>query len=113
LKGFIQRWLINSVALFLAIYFIEDINAESLMALLLAGLVWGILNALIRPILVFLTLPLNIATLGLFTLVINGIILWLVSLVISGIQIESFSAALVGAILVSIFSSIISWLVKG
>jgi putative membrane protein len=72
----------------------------------------GLVNATIRPLILLVTLPLNILTLGLFTLVVNGLMLWLVSSIIKGFTVSGFGAAFLGALLITVISSVISFLVK-
>ncbi|MDD3894479.1 MAG: phage holin family protein, partial [Syntrophomonadaceae bacterium] len=72
----------------------------------------GIVNAIIRPVLIILTLPLNIVTLGLFTLVINGFTLWLTAITVKGFDVTGFGAAILSALVLSIVSFVISYLVK-
>jgi putative membrane protein len=76
------------------------------------ALILGVLNAFLRPILLLLTLPLNILTLGLFTLVVNAIVFWLASLLGGGVQVDNFPAAFLGALLVSVVSFVASRVLK-
>ena len=78
---------------------------------LVAGAIWGLANALIRPVFLFLTLPLNVLTLGLFTLVINGAILYLVAQV-TALEVQNFASAFVGALLLSLVSLGLNWLFR-
>jgi putative membrane protein len=103
------KWMINSLALYLTTYLVKGIQVSGIWPLLLAAAVLGILNAIIRPILIILTLPINILTLGLFTLIINGLMLWLVAFLIKGFVIHGFWPAVLGALLISL----ISWIVNG
>lgn len=82
------------------------------LALGAAALVLGILNAIVRPILILLTLPITILTLGLFLLVLNGLMLWLTSVVVKGFEVHGFVAALLGAILMTVISFILNRFVK-
>ena len=84
------------------------IRVDSVTSALVAAFLLGIVNVIVRPILVFLTLPLTILTLGLFLLVINGLMLWLVSAVVNGFYVNGFWGALFGSILISIVSWILS-----
>mgnify|MGYP003334853515 FL=1 len=77
----------------------------------MAGAVWGLANALVRPVLLFLTLPLNLLTLGLFTLVVNGLVLFLVAAV-TPLEVTGFGAALVGALVLSLVSLVLSWALR-
>ncbi len=102
--GFLVRWSINLLALVTATKIIDGIRIQSLgMGILAAGIL-GIVNAVIRPVVLLLTLPINLLTLGLFTLVINAALLMLVSDVVPGFIIESFWAAFLGALLISVIS---------
>lgn len=108
------RLLINAVALWCAARFLNGIHyTGSAMGLLALSLVFGIMNAFIRPILEFFSLPILILTLGLFTLVLNGAMLLITSNVAGRLDIpfrvDSFGAAMLGALLVSVVSTILSW----
>lgn len=106
MRGIIVRWLFLTFAIFLAAYIIDGIRITGLPAAVLAAAVLGFLNAFFRPILLILTLPLNILTLGLFTFAINAILLLMASGVISGFSVDGFGSALLGSLLISI----VSWL---
>jgi len=93
------RWLLGAVSIMLVGYLVPGIHVTGLWAALLAALVLGILNALLRPILLILTLPVTILTLGLFSLIINAGIFILVSTIVKGFTVDTFSAALIGSIL--------------
>ena len=108
LLRFLQSWVINTLAVVVAVYIVPGIHLDkssSLLAPFIASLVLGILNAFIRPILMFLALPLLIFTLGLFTLVINALLLYFVGFLLEpAFQVDGFSAAFLGAIIISIVS---------
>ncbi|MBN1326089.1 phage holin family protein [Candidatus Falkowbacteria bacterium] len=106
------RWLINALAILGIAYYIPGITVSGFYAALLAALVLGIINALLRPILVILTLPVNILTLGLFTLIINALLFWLTSTIVKGFQVADFKAAFIGALLMWIISWLTNWLFK-
>ena len=106
------RWLINSIAIIIVAHFYPGIQVASFMVAIIVAVALGIINAFLRPILIVLTLPINILTLGLFTFVINGFSLWLTSLLISGFEVRSFLAAVFGSILISIISIILGFFVK-
>lgn len=111
--GFILRWSINLLALIVAGAAIKGIRIQSLgMGILAAGIL-GVVNAVIRPVVLVLTLPINLLTLGLFTLVINAAMLKLVSDVVPGLEIETFGAAFLGALLISVISWALNVLVSG
>jgi putative membrane protein len=105
------KWLINALALLVTTYLVKGIQVTGVPALLMAAALLGILNVLIRPILIILTLPINIITLGLFTFIINGAMLWFVSLIIKGFMIQGFWPAVIGALIISIVSWFINWMV--
>ena len=101
MKGLVIRWLISAVSLLVVSHVVPGFHVQSFMYALLAALFLGILNAVVRPVLIILTLPLTIFTLGLFLLIINGFMLWLLSGMIKGIYIESFGSAFLGALILS------------
>ncbi|MFA6132199.1 MAG: phage holin family protein [Patescibacteria group bacterium] len=94
----ILRWVINALALLAAAMIIPGFHVESFYAALIAALVLGLINALVRPILLILTLPITIVTLGLFIFVINAGMLWFMSTMVKGITIEGFWPAVLAAI---------------
>ncbi len=104
--GFILRILINAVAIYLAAAILPGLEIRGLPAALGAGLVLGLINAVVRPVLVVLTLPVTLLTLGLFLLVLNGLCLWLTALVVDGFEVAGFWSAVLGALIVSA----VSWL---
>lgn len=108
--GFVIRWLINAVALYVTTLIIKGVRVPDFGAALVAALVLGIVNAVIRPIALILTLPLNILTLGLFTFVVNAGMLYLVSKV-TALRLDNFWAAFLGAIVLSIVSAVLTHLV--
>ena len=106
---FLFRLLINVVAILIIAYIVPSlIRVDGFLAALLAAILLGIVNTIIRPILVILTFPLTLLSFGLFLLVINGLMLWLVSALVSGFHVSGFWGALFGSILVSIVSWILS-----
>ena len=107
------RWLINALAVLLAAYVIPGIAVSDFYAAIIVALMFGILNALVRPLLILLTLPINILTLGLFTLVINALLLWFVGTVVQGFTVASFGAAFWGALLIWCVSWLTNTLLKG
>lgn len=105
----IVRLVINAAALWIAAYIVPGISiTENIGGLALVALVFGVVNAFIKPIVTLLTCPLNILTLGLFTLVINALMLLLTAAVVSGISVEGFLPALLGGLVVSIASTLLS-----
>ena len=109
--GFLIRWLVNAVALYLTTLIVPGVHVTSFGGAVLAALVLGIVNAVLRPIILVLTLPLNILTLGLFTFVVNAFMLWIVAVATHQIALTSVWAAFVGAIVLSVISFILSRLV--
>ena len=103
-------WLVNTIALLVLPYLTTSIRIAGFGTALVAALVLGLVNALIRPLLVLLTLPVTIVTLGVFILVINGLLFWLVSRVVEGFYVSGFWAAVGGALLYSIISWALSTL---
>lgn len=106
-------WIINACALFALPYVMSSIKLGTFTTALLVAAVLGLLNTLIRPILLILTLPINILTLGLFTFVLNGLLFWGVAKMIDGFDVGGFWSAVFGALLYSIISWAISALVLG
>lgn len=106
MKGIAIRWLFQSLAILVAAYLIDGIRVSGFPSAILAAAVLGFLNAFLRPILLLLTLPINILTLGLFTFVINALLLMMASGVIGGFEVDGFGAALLGSLLISV----VSWL---
>lgn len=103
---FIVRLVVNAVAVFLAANLVPGIHVNGPGTALLAGLILGLVNALIKPVLFVLTLPFTIVTLGLFIFVVNAVCLALVAWLVPGLTIAGFGAALLGAVVISA----VSWL---
>jgi putative membrane protein len=110
LKSFLQRWLINAVAVMVAANLVKGIEYHTLAGLLVASLLLGIFNALLRPLLVLLSLPLVILTLGLFTLVINALLLYFVGSLVKSFVVADFWAAFWGSLIISLVSLILNTL---
>jgi len=108
LKSFLQSWLINTLAVLVATQIVKGIHYDGWDGLLAATLVLGILNAILRPLLLLLSLPLVILTLGLFTLVINAVLLYLVGRLIPAFHVDNFGYALLGALVISIVSVVLN-----
>src|SRR6266480_4941477 len=105
---FLLRLILNGAAVFLAAQLIPGIGVDGPGAALAAGIVLGLINAIIRPLLILLTLPATLLTLGLFIFVINAICLALAAWLVPGFTISSFGAAFVGALVISITSWLLS-----
>ncbi len=110
--GLIIRLLISAVALLLITNLNVGVHVTSFGWALLAALVLGVLNAVVRPILVVLTLPLTLLTLGLFLLVINGITFWLAGEIVPGFHVDSLGAGIIGAVLMWAVGLLTSFFVK-
>ena len=109
INRFLLRWLFNGIALYLATRVVPGLSAPDTLGVIIAALVLGLLNASIRWLLLILTLPINILTLGLFTLVVNAVMLYLVAAIVPGsLQIASFWTAFWGALLIAIISTILN-----
>jgi len=106
--GFLLRVLINAAALWVAASLIPGIALGGLGHTLLAALVLGIINAVVRPILIFLTLPITLVTLGLFIFVLNAFCLWLTSRLVPGFEVHGFGAAFLGALVISVVSWVLT-----
>jgi putative membrane protein len=104
-------WLINALSLLAVSYLLPSVSVDSFYVALVTALVLGLVNTLIRPLLVLVTLPITILTLGLFTLVINGLLFWFVASFVEGFRVGGFWSAFWGAIGYSLISSVASWLV--
>jgi putative membrane protein len=102
------RWVLNAFALFFVMNLVPGIRIDRFGDLLVATLIIGLLNAFLRPIIVLLTLPVTILTLGLFTLVINGVIFYLAAHLMDGFRVTGFGTAFVAALLFSLFSFILN-----
>ena len=103
-------WLINTVALFAIPHLLDSVQIDSFATALLASLVLGLVNTLLRPLLILLTLPVTFLTLGLFIFVINGLMFWAAADLVKGFQVDNFGAAILGALLYSVLSWTLSTL---
>ena len=106
--GFLLRVLVNAAAIYVAAMIVPGITISGIWAVLGAGLVLGLVNAVIRPVLLVLTFPVTLVTLGLFLLVLNGLCLWLTAALVKGFDVHGFWAAVFGALLVSVVSWILT-----
>jgi len=113
MRGLLFRWLILTLAIMVAAYLFPGIQVSGFGSALFAALVLGILNAFFRPILFILTLPINILTLGLFTFVINAMLLMMTSGVIGGLVVDGFGSALLGSLIISLVSALLSSFING
>ena len=113
MKGIFLRWLILTFSIIATSYLIDGIQVSGFVSAFFAAAILGILNAFFRPILLILTLPVNILSLGLFTFVINAIVLMMVSGVISGFEVYGFWSAVFGSLLISLVSWLLTSFIGG
>lgn len=110
---FVYKVLVNAVALYVAAeYLVRGFTLESVPTAVIAGLILGIVNAFIRPVIIILSLPFNLLTLGLLTFVINGFMLKIVEIFVPGMSLAGFGTAVWAAILISLMSMIINAVVE-
>ena len=100
----VLRWLVSALALLALPYIMSGIQVKSFYVALIVAVVLGLINAVVRPVLILLTLPVTILTLGLFILVINALLFWFVASFVDGFQVSGFWAAFFGAILYSLIT---------
>jgi len=105
--GFVIRLVVNAAALWVAAQLVSGFVITGVTPLVLAALVLGLINAIVRPILLILTLPLTLVTLGLFLFILNAFCIWLTSRLVPGFEVHTFLAAVLGALVISI----VSWIV--
>lgn len=113
MRHFVFRWIITTVAVMVVPVFINGIRYDTTASLIGAALLLGILNAFVRPVLLILSAPLILLTLGLFILIINALMLRLVSSMVIGFHVDNFGSAFWGALLISIISWILSAFFRG
>jgi putative membrane protein len=106
------RWCVNALALLAVAYLYSGVNVDGIFAALIAALVLGLVNAVIRPILILLTLPVTLLTMGLFIFVINAMLFWLVAEVVKGFTVTGFMAALIGSVMYSVITLFVNWLIS-
>ena len=111
LTPFLIQWGLTSLSLWVASYIFSGLRFADVGSLIIAALLLGFANAIVKPLLILFTLPLTVLTMGLFLLVVNALVLMLVSAVVSGFSISSFWTALFASIFISLFSLFISGLV--
>lgn len=103
-QNFLKRWFVDTLAVLVAVNVVEDIKCTSLVGLVVASLLLGILNAFLRPLLLLLALPLLIFSLGFFALVINAFLLYFVGWLVGPFDVQSFWGAFWGGLVISIIS---------
>jgi putative membrane protein len=112
MRGLLIRWVILTVAIIAAAYLLEGIEVRGFFSAFFAAAILGILNALFRPVLLLLTLPINVLTLGLFTFVINALMLMMASGVIGGFFVRGFWTAVLGSVIISVVSALLTTLIS-
>lgn len=105
--GFLIRVAVNAVAIMLAASILPGIGVDGIVPALAAAVLLGLVNAFVRPVLLILTLPITLVTLGLFLLVLNGLCFWSVASLVKGFHVAGFGSAMLGALVVSA----VSWIV--
>jgi len=113
MRGVLLRWLVLTAAVLVASWLLDGIRVTGLLPAFLASATLGILNAFFRPLLILLTLPINILTLGLFTFLINALMLKIVSEVITGFEVHGFWTAVLGALIIGSVSWLLNAFVGG
>ncbi len=103
----ILKWLLSAAALLLVAYVYSGVEVRSFTSALIAAFVIGLLNTIVRPVLVVLTLPVTVITLGLFLFIINALMFWAAASVLDGFQVRNFTAALVGSLMYSVITLVI------
>ncbi len=109
----ILKWLLSAAALLFVAYMYDGVQLKSFQAALIAAFVIGLLNTLVRPILIILTLPVTIVTVGLFLFVINALMFWAAASLLSGFNVTGFWAAMIGSVLYSVLSMLINSALDG
>jgi len=106
------HWILNALALMIVAHVVPGISVRDPITALVAAVLLGLANAVIKPLLVLLTLPVTILTLGLFLLVINGLLFWAVSGLMSGFEVHGFWSGVLGAFVYSLLTALLSLLVR-
>ena len=109
---FITKWLVMTIAVLTSSYVIPGIEVRGLIAAFVAALILGFVNAFIRPLLIVLTFPITVVSLGFFLLILNSLMLMLVAALVSGFEIHGFFSAFIGSIFISIIGAFINTMVK-
>lgn len=107
---FITTWLITAISLLITAYFIPGFQIDGIVSAIIAAAIIGLVNAIVRPVLFLLTLPITILTLGLFSFVVNALTLWFASAFSPGFEINGFIPALIGSLVLSVVSGLLNWM---
>lgn len=108
----IIRLLINALAIYIGSLIVPGVALADLKSALIVAIVLGVINAVVRPVLLLLTLPINLLTLGLFTFVVNALMILLTSYLVEGFDVTSLLSALLFSIFISLISSVLTWIAK-
>lgn len=106
------KWLVSALAFLALPYIVTGISVASFWTALILALLWGLVGVTIKPILLILTLPINLLTFGIFTFLINGFLLWLLSGIVKGFVVDSFWVAVFGALVLSVIHTLTHWAVQ-
>lgn len=109
---FLLTWLVTAVSLMITAHVVDGFKVSNFVAALVASVIIGLVNAIIRPILVVLTLPITFVTLGLFLFVVNALTIWLAGSITPIFQVEGFGPALVGSIVLTIVASVLNFVAE-
>lgn len=112
MRSFLIHWMITAVALGVTAHFVPGIVVTSTAALVFGALILGLVNAIVRPVLVVLTLPITLLTIGFFYLIVNGVAFALAAGLVPGFAVASFGSSIVGALVVSVVSFLLNWLLR-
>ena len=110
--GILVNWIVTTVAIIVAAYLLSGVKVSNIGAAIIAAAVLGLINAILRPILILLTLPLTILSLGLFIFILNAILVLLASTIVPGFEVRNFWWALLFSLLFSIISTFIHWIIS-
>ncbi|MDX2129833.1 MAG: phage holin family protein [Chloroherpetonaceae bacterium] len=105
------HWLVSASAIYITALFIKGIEVDNFWAAMAVAFVMGLFNAIVRPIILFFSMPLVILSLGLLIVIINGAFLYFASAVIEGFRVQSFWTACFGSVIISVFSFLLGWLI--
>ena len=106
----ILRWLLNTLILLFVAYLVPGVTISGFWPALVTSAIFGLINAIIRPLMIVLTLPINVLTFGLFTLIINALMFWLASTIVKGFEVANFSAAFWGALVYWLIITLINYI---
>lgn len=112
MPNFLVTWLLTAVSLIITAKFVPGFDIKSFPAALVAAVILGLVNGVVRPIVVFLTLPLTFVTLGLFLFVVNALMIWLAGNIISGFKVTGFIPALIGSIVLTVVASVLDFIFR-